>query len=345
MKKPLAMKNLLWLTKNISVLSLIYLLTALSPLRGQSFTGVDFGMEGARWYYKNSGKDKEHIKNIYIESVKDTMITYYVNGKDTVQDTVSAHILLLNYLDKDSVLNGRDTVIICSNYYYSGDNRGYTNFYSKEHSWINLYVHNDLKLYANSPFIAVNKTINYFPIKRNGNNDCAIVKGDTLQYVELAVNPNFCDRYQTGNILERIGSLFYMFPTDTCKKDTYGGELLWYEDPEFGRFTPMQDSIVPIACHPKDTTPNGIFIGLKPEDDLKIFPQPFQDILHIRTELPLSNIEIYNIQGKLISSNNILHTNSNSSSIEWNTENWKCGLYLIKMKTNNSIQIYKILKL
>ncbi len=73
--------------------------------------------------------------------------------------------------------------------------------------------------------------------------------------------------------------------------------------------------------------------------EFNIFPNPVTDILHISTKSTMKNINILSLSGNVIESYVV---NSNLYNIS--TSNWKPGPYLLKIETDEGIQVQKIVK-
>ena len=70
------------------------------------------------------------------------------------------------------------------------------------------------------------------------------------------------------------------------------------------------------------------------ENDIKVelYPNPGTNILTIKTTLPNSKIEIYDLNGKLIHNTAISH-----NVISINSDNWPSGTYFWKLISNSKI--------
>lgn len=80
------------------------------------------------------------------------------------------------------------------------------------------------------------------------------------------------------------------------------------------------------------------------EQDFVIFPNPVEDILYInfnRRPIDIKNIEIYDINGKLIKT--LVNTNQKPKHFEIKINNIKSGLYILKINTKESPYIQKLI--
>lgn len=75
--------------------------------------------------------------------------------------------------------------------------------------------------------------------------------------------------------------------------------------------------------------------------NLKIFPNPATDIVHIRSESSkeIQKVEVYSIQGKLIKS----IENINSNLIQMDVSEVNSGIYLVKIESNNQFAIQRLI--
>jgi hypothetical protein len=93
----------------------------------------------------------------------------------------------------------------------------------------------------------------------------------------------------------------------------------------------------------QDTSFTAIFevaIGITDIDvsaSIVIFPNPVRDILHINTDANIEQIEIYNIQGQLIKT-------ENTNTAEISTMDLSSGLYLLRITSDMGISTHKFIK-
>ncbi len=74
-------------------------------------------------------------------------------------------------------------------------------------------------------------------------------------------------------------------------------------------------------------------------EGLSVYPNPVKDILTVKADVELSNIEIYSATGLLTKK---VEPNTNSTNI--NLSNYPLGIYYIKINSNNSQQTVNIIK-
>jgi PKD repeat protein len=100
-----------------------------------------------------------------------------------------------------------------------------------------------------------------------------------------------------------------------------------------------------------DLSPNN---KIEPNNNIKIYPNPFQDDLSIEIsfkENTIPEIEVYNIVGQKIHSLNSLNTiDKKNYKLMWNgllnnRTKMKPGIYFIHIKANNEIQSFPVIKL
>lgn len=73
---------------------------------------------------------------------------------------------------------------------------------------------------------------------------------------------------------------------------------------------------------------------------IEIYPNPFQDFLIIKSATPIIYIEVFSTSGAKIDSRKVNH----ESSIEYNFMNSPIGMYFLKIKTEDSEYIQKVIK-
>ncbi len=80
---------------------------------------------------------------------------------------------------------------------------------------------------------------------------------------------------------------------------------------------------------------------------LEVYPNPFDKTMHLEFHLPeisIVNIDIYSINGELIS--NVISNKSfleGKHIINWKNENLQPGEYIVKLTTNNNSYNNKVL--
>ncbi len=71
----------------------------------------------------------------------------------------------------------------------------------------------------------------------------------------------------------------------------------------------------------------------------RVYPNPCGDYLNIDSLEGISSIEVLDTRGELISSN----SQFNAQKIRIDTKDWPCGIYFIKMKGNNRVEMMSVL--
>ena len=79
----------------------------------------------------------------------------------------------------------------------------------------------------------------------------------------------------------------------------------------------------------------GIFVNESVKFD--IFPNPVVNQLTIQSEVAVTQIEIYSITGKRVLS----ESNLSGKQIQFNTEEWDSGIYLVNLRFENNIVVTK----
>lgn len=72
---------------------------------------------------------------------------------------------------------------------------------------------------------------------------------------------------------------------------------------------------------------------------LKYYPNPVKDILTISESKDISAVEVYDVSGKKVFSNN-----AKSSKLELNLSHLKSGIYVVKVKSNEGVKTFKFIK-
>jgi hypothetical protein len=88
-------------------------------------------------------------------------------------------------------------------------------------------------------------------------------------------------------------------------------------------------------------TPSNFVVGV-PEyttANLKFYPNPVSDMLHIASDRAIEFLQIFDISGKLLEVKYI-----NNAQTDLNTSDWESGLYFVCVKTSEGMNIHKILK-
>ncbi len=298
-----------------------------------------FAVEGARWYYKNIGKNSDVVKHIYVERNGDSTVEAFNFSNKKYEDYDAARIIF-HYLYEDSTIAGKDTLLIKTDTsfigFYNEKNRVFFQLYSGL-SGTGQYLYSVHPFaHGNMDYNARQRSFQYL----TGTN-CAKLNGTTLGYYELTDFP--CWTYPLGNeILERVGSTYYMLRFDSCRKDLYGGPLIWYYDPELGLYEHGKTKLE--LCNKDTLIINSIKVNNIPvkEKTLKVYPVPFANVLHIESaDTDAGSVHIYAMDGKCFFTGGLRFR----EKLPVNTENWPAGVYLVKQHTKHGIVTSKVIKL
>lgn len=71
--------------------------------------------------------------------------------------------------------------------------------------------------------------------------------------------------------------------------------------------------------------------------DIRIYPNPVENVLNINASHPIDQLELYNTTGALV-----LKQTAVNGSID--VSNLSSGVYILKLQSGNSVQTHKILK-
>jgi len=153
----------------------------------------------------------------------------------------------------------------------------------------------------------------------------------SLRYLKVSPGPNSYWAFSSDTIIERIGSLGYMFPEPTCLVDVYeGGPLRCYYDDSFGLYergsAPACDYITGLA----DNHPERNFF--------KVYPVPATSIIILEFTRQVKGkmmIEIFDILG-----NKMKNIETDKVKLIIDVEDLKSGIYFISV-TDQSGFIWK----
>jgi len=142
----------------------------------------------------------------------------------------------------------------------------------------------------------------------------------------LLLNVNFWTDVQAGNS-------FSTAIDDTGKLYTWGSNI----NGQLGNGSLSDDFLIygPLAC--PDSTLSNEDIVIK--NTGKIYPNPVNDILNISFELEISSVAIYNLLGQEVFSKSI---NTNETTID--VSNLSAGTYLLRVKSNDTVETIKVIK-
>lgn len=131
-----------------------------------------------------------------------------------------------------------------------------------------------------------------------------------------------------GDAYRLFGGTSSLLPITGCiVKDPFPDYLLCYEDPSVG------------ILHFIDWDECALFLNINQyNENLKIFPNPTNNILFLSNISSIAKIELYNLSGSLLRS----YININSNYI--NLDSYNSGQYILRIITNTSIVNYLIIK-
>ncbi len=75
------------------------------------------------------------------------------------------------------------------------------------------------------------------------------------------------------------------------------------------------------------------------ETELKYFPNPVQNILHLKSENPIRSVRIYSLLGQ-----EVFNKSFNSSRVDINTSNFESGIYVAKIDFGKGSETIRIIK-
>ena len=74
-------------------------------------------------------------------------------------------------------------------------------------------------------------------------------------------------------------------------------------------------------------------------NSIKLYPNPTKDIVFLESKEIINSLELYDLQGKLLK-----QQNCNSKKVQVSIQDLPNAVYLIKAKTNNGIETFKVIK-
>lgn len=186
----------------------------------QSEAQTKWAEKGAEWFYSyNYGSTTGYV-HIY-------------PAGDTLIDGILCKVLIKEKVVKDYFSSNIDTLIIGKEYTYLDEDKV---FVYRQGSFFVLYdfgtsVGSKWEVAGNINFPMCNPTDS---VRVKGVSD-SLVNGFSLRFIDIKT-PEFGDAWGfEGNLLERVGSLWYMFPEPYCVTDVgEGGQLRCFRDDEFG---------------------------------------------------------------------------------------------------------------
>ena len=162
-----------------------------------------------------------------------------------------------------------------------------------------------------------------------------IINSFPLKYLRVSPGP-YSEWEFMDKIIERIGSLGYMFPGPNCVVDIHGpGELRCYYDDSFGLY---QRSGFPPNCD--------YIVGMndisKENNWLKIYPVPAPTVITVEINKPIKGkimIVISDTEGNIIR-----NIESAETKLAINIEDLPSGMYFAKVISGDDIKSVKIIK-
>jgi len=242
-------------------------------------------------------------------------------------ESMSSYQLGLYYFEvtKDTIFEKRNCVLLSSgDILYSDSNK-------------NVFRYNKIfkKFYTLYKFNA--KLGDSLIVSTSSSEDTAIyiinkidtIKVNNFSRKRFSLDKSINRGWSWGSIIEGIGSDFNMFPQYGGVDPCFCGPLRCFEDVSVGLYK--------VNSMPCDTTIRSEIIRIN--DKYKVYPNPFFDSFTIRTESDENiKIEVFNLFGNFISQYQIIN------SIRIGNE-LKSGIYVLKIKDNNSIQYIRIVKI
>jgi hypothetical protein len=153
-------------------------------------------------------------------------------------------------------------------------------------------------------------------------------------------------------VFSKVGTIYYnVYNTSDCSQTTAAGYLTGFTS---CYNSTSKDLVVEagktylISVHGSTTTTatysmyiySDTFLAASEvkNEELKIYPNPVNDVLHISNKSSIENVEIYNLAGQL------LITKNNVKSKEINVSSLQKGIYIVKIISNGIEKSYKIIK-
>jgi hypothetical protein len=161
------------------------------------------------------------------------------------------------------------------------------------------------------------------PIKGSHNFETRISSTNKVEFIFQNINLPFDDANNYGYVSFKIKT-----KTNLVVGDTFSNSANIYFDYNF-----------PIITNNYTTTIQNT-LGLQENDfinNISVYPNPVNNILNFKTELNVSKIEIYDIAGRILSSNSVFENKIDISEL-------KTGNYILKLFTEKGIMNTKIMK-
>lgn len=161
------------------------------------------------------------------------------------------------------------------------------------------------------------------PIKGSHNFETRISSTNKVEFIFQNINLPFDDANNDGYVSFKIKT-----KPNLVVGDTFSNQANIYFDYNFPIVTNSYTTIV------QNT------LGLQENDfinNLVVYPNPVNNILNFKTELNISKIEVYDIAGRILSSNSVFENKIDLSEL-------KTGNYILKLYTEKGIMNTKIMK-
>ena len=318
--------------KTKDTLKTFFFLLIILTLEVKSKAQSEWFHEGATWYYGCTDFAKEGYQKLYYN--KDSII----NGLEF--KTIASHYVVYDHLS-DSTFS-----YLNENAYFLRADSNIVYWYHQNLDTVYvLYNFNsivgDTWTIPPDPIASTNDTANYgsYTLAQVDSIDYIVLNGDTLKRIFLKYNNSYSCYSGTGPycigspIVEKMGSLNWLFPTSTYIMDLYNcGNLRCYEDNIFSNFN-FNSSI-----------PCNFTVDIKKNLDnlaLKIFPNPSQnDIIIDGLKSGITKLQIYDIYGRFLHQQELT---KNSNKIYLN--DFRKGILFFRLSDGNDFFIKKITKL
>jgi len=161
------------------------------------------------------------------------------------------------------------------------------------------------------------------PIKGSHNFETRISSTNKVEFIFQNINLPFDDANNDGYISFKIKT-----KSNLAVGNTFSNSANIYFDYNF-----------PIVTNNYTTTIQNT-LGLQENDfinNISVYPNPVKDILNFKTEHNISKVEVYDIAGRILSSNSV-------SENKIDLSNLKTGNYILKLYTEKGIMNTKIIK-
>ena len=163
------------------------------------------------------------------------------------------------------------------------------------------------------------------------------INSDSLKVLKISPEQNATWAFSSDSILERIGSLGYMFPEPTCVVDLFeGGSLRCYYDNSFGLYE-------------RGAAPNCEYItgtdNIIPEKEIaKVYPLPATTSMTIElSKQPKGNVHIELLD---LTGNRIRTIETDNTKVEIYLGDLRAGIYFILVRDQGDlVWTRKIIKL